>query len=141
MISIRWLQFFPWNWPKIDREAVKNADKICSRVSKVEMLCFFKTKHCKTGIYFEQVSTIQTYISQVHCAWIMCMNFSIKTEDGILVFVKYLKIFPKLMSLSVPHPPCLDETKKIWNSSCSGIADLVFSSALSTPKTTRKFKI
>ena len=31
------------------------------------------------------------------------MNCSLKTKDGILVFVKYLKIFPKKMSLSVPH--------------------------------------
>ena len=31
------------------------------------------------------------------------MNCSLKTKDGILVFVKYLKILPKKMSLSVPH--------------------------------------
>ena len=31
------------------------------------------------------------------------MSCSLKTKDGILVFVKYLKIFPKKMSLSVPH--------------------------------------
>ena len=103
MISIWRLHFFPWHWPKIDCEAVKNADKNCSRVSKIKMLCFFKTKHYKTGIFFDQVSTIQRYISQVHCAWIMCMSCSLKTKDGILVFVKYLKIFPKKMSLSVPH--------------------------------------
>ena len=67
------------------------------------MLCFFKTKRYKTGIFFDQVSTIQGYISEVHYAWIMCINCSLKTKDGILVFVKYLKIFPKKMSLSVPH--------------------------------------
>ena len=31
------------------------------------------------------------------------MNCSLKTKDGILVFVKDLKIFPKKMSLSLPH--------------------------------------
>ena len=67
------------------------------------MLCFFKTKHYKTGIFFDQVSTIQRYISEVHYAWIMYINCSLKTKDGILVFVKYLKILPKKMSLSVPH--------------------------------------
>ena len=66
------------------------------------MLCFFKTKH-KTGIFSDQVSTIQRYISQLHCAWIMYMNCSLNTKDGNLVFVKYLKIFPKKMSLSVPQ--------------------------------------
>ena len=101
---------------------------------------FFKTKHYKTGIFFDQVSTIQRYISEVHCAWIMYMNCSLKAKDGILVFVKHVKIFPKKMSLSVPHQ-CLDETKKICNSSCPGICHLVFSSALSTAKTTEKFKI
>ena len=95
--------FFPWHWPKIDCEAVKNADKNCCRVSKIKMLCFFKTKHYKTGIFFDQVSTIQRYISEVHCAWIMHMNCSLKTKDAILVFVKYLKISPKKMSLSVFH--------------------------------------
>ena len=103
MISIGRLHFFPWHWPKIDCEAVKNADKNCSRVSKIKMLCFFKTKHYKTGIFFDQVSTIQRYISEVHCAWIMYMNFSLKAKDGILVFVKHVKIFSKKMSLSVPH--------------------------------------
>ena len=103
MISIGRLQFFSWHWAKIDREPVKNADrKICSRVSKVK-ICFFKAKHYKTGIFFDQVATIQRYKSQVHCAWIMYMNCSLKTKDGILVFVKYLKIFPKKMSLSLPH--------------------------------------
>ena len=103
MISIGRSHFFPWHWPKIDCEAAKNADKNCSRVSIIKMLCFFKTKHYKTGIFFDQVSTIQRYISEVHYAWIMYINCSLKTKDGILVFVKYLKIFPKKMSLSVPH--------------------------------------
>ena len=103
MISIWRLHFFPWHWPKSDCEAVKNADKNCSRVSKIKMLCFFKTKHYKTGIFFDQVSTIQRYISEVHYAWIMYINCSLKTKDGILVFVKYLKILPKKMSLSVSH--------------------------------------
>ena len=49
------------------------------------------------------MSTIQRYISEVQYAWIMYINFSIKTTDGILVFVKYLKILLKKMSLSVPH--------------------------------------
>ena len=31
------------------------------------------------------------------------MNCSLKAKDGILVFVKYLKISPKKTSLSVPH--------------------------------------
>ena len=31
------------------------------------------------------------------------MNCSLETKDGLLVFVKYLKIFPKKMSLSLPH--------------------------------------
>ena len=66
-------------------------------------------------------------------------NCSLKTKDGILVFVKYLKIFPKKMTLSVPHHVWI--RLRICNSSCSWIADLVFSSALLTPKTTEKFKI
>ena len=41
----------------------------------------------------------------------------------------------------ISAPPCLDETKRICNSGCPGIDDLVFSSALSKPKTTEKFKI
>ena len=65
--------------------------------------CFFKTKHYKTGIFFDQVPSIQRYISQVYCAWIMYMNCSLKTKNGILVFVKYLKIFLKKLSSSVPH--------------------------------------
>ena len=31
------------------------------------------------------------------------MNCSQKTKDDILLFEKYLKIFPKKISLSVPH--------------------------------------
>ena len=37
--------------------------------------------------------------------------------------------------------PSFGETKRICNYSCSGIADLVLSSALSKLKTTEKFKI
>ena len=65
------------------------------------MLCFFKAKHYETRIYFDQVSTIQRYISEGHCAWIMYMNCSLNTKDDILVFVKYLNVFPKKKSLSV----------------------------------------
>ena len=43
------------------------------------------------------------------------------------------------MTLSVPHHVWI--RLRICNSSRSGIADLVFSSALLTPKTTEKFKI
>ena len=56
-----------------------------------------------TGIFFDQVSTIQKYILEIHCAWIMYMKLSLKTKDGILVFLKYLKIFPKKVSLSMPQ--------------------------------------
>ena len=66
------------------------------------------------------------------------MNCSLKTKDEILVFAKYLKIFPKKMSLSVPQHVSM---RLICKSSCAEIADLAFSSALSTTKTKGKFKI
>ena len=91
-------------------------------------------------MFFDQVSSIQRYISEIHCAWIMYMNCSIKTKESILVFVKNLKIFPEEHVL-ICTLPCLGETKRICNSSCSGIANLVLSSALSTQKTTEKLKI
>ena len=37
----------------------------------------------------------------------MYMNCSLKTKNGILVFVKDLKIFPKKMPLSLPHHVCM----------------------------------
>ena len=67
------------------------------------------------------------------------MNCSLKTKDGIS-FCKVPEAFPK-ENVIICASPCLDETKRICNSRCSAIADLVFSSALSTPKTTGKFKI
>ena len=76
------------------------------------MLCFFKTKHIMTGIFFDQVSTIQRYISEVHCAWIMYMNCSLKTKDDTLVFCKVPEEFPE-ENVIICAPPCLDKTKRI----------------------------
>ena len=58
------------------------------------------------------------------------MNCSIKTKGRILVF-KEPKDFPE-ENVLICTLPCLGETKRICNSSCSGIANLVLSSALST---------
>ena len=105
--STQWLasgdcSFFFDIGPKLIARQSKMQIKTVQESLKLKS-CFFKTKQYKTGIFFDQVSTIQRYISQVHCAWIMSINWSVKTKDGILVFLKYLKIFQKKMSLSVSH--------------------------------------
>ena len=103
MISIRRLQFSQNNSPKLTLGQSKMQIKNCSRVSmKHKILCFLITNHYQT-IFFDQMSTIQRCISEIHCAWIMYMNCSLKTKDGILVIVKYLMIFLMKISLSVPH--------------------------------------
>ena len=107
MISIGRLQFYLDNGPKLTVGQSKmqiKKNKNCSRVSiKRKILCFLITNHYQTTIFFDQMSTIHRYISEIHCAWIMYINCSLKTKDGILAFVKYLKIFPMKISLSVPH--------------------------------------
>ena len=70
---------------------------------KHKILCYLITNYYQTTIFFDQMSTIQRYISEIYSAWIMYMKCSLKTKDGILIFVKYLKIFPIKISLSVPH--------------------------------------
>ena len=70
---------------------------------KHKILFFLITNHYQTTVFFDHMSAIQRYISEIHSAWIMFLNCSLKIKDGILVFVKYLNIFPMKISLSVPH--------------------------------------
>ena len=56
-----------------------------------------------------------------------------KNQGWHFSFCKVPEDFPE-ENVIICAPPCLDETKRICDSSCFGIADLVFSSALSTPK-------
>ena len=84
------------------------------------------------------------HYSEVHFRDILCLDnvheLLPKNQGWHFVFCKVPEDFPEENFL-ICVSPCLGETKRICNSSCSGIADLVFSSALSTSKTTEKFKI
>ena len=68
------------------------------------------------------------HYSEVHFRDTLCL-------DNVYVFCKVPEDFPEENFLTCASS-CLGETKRICNSSCSGIADLVFPSALSTSKTT-----
>ena len=124
------------NWPRDSKKADK---KDCSRVPKIKILCFFKTKHYKTGIFWSIV-----HYSEENGRGTLCLDHVYellpKNQAWHFSFCKVREDFREENFL-ICTPPCLDETKRICNSGCSGFDALVFSSALSTPKTTEKFKI
>ena len=84
------------------------------------------------------------HYSEVHFRDTLCLDnvheLLPKNQGWHFGFCKVPEDFPDENFL-ICAPAYLGETKRICNSSCSGITDLVLSSALSKLKTTEKFKI